>query len=1012
MSLFILILLAALLPENATRVHLDADRWVVETGSPSAHSSWWWSNSCAPQKLSNGQPGQCGAIRDFNVQVADVERHPVEKAVVVWATEAMLRDLPDSRLPTATTDEKGNASVALPKDQDVWIRVAGPTLGTFWRRVGPPLRTLRLEAVPAAPLRVSLRGEDGASVSRGHIVLLPASCATICPERLMALDSGSAEMTLSAIAGASYRLVAWSDSHAPATRNVSLSAASELIVPLARGAAVEARIVDRDGKSLDGATLTVQLRLPMLGEGLLRTATTSSGGKVTIAGLPTATVEWAAVSNGFGRRVAQVPLQAGLVDLGDIILQPARRASVRVLTDSRVAVAGAKVVARGSSVVVTDAKGVATIAELPPGDVDLDITAEGYLPSSAVLGRADTDLQVRLERGAAIRAALICEADGRPPHQVSVRITSNGTESRRTVESSNDFVISGLRTGSARIRVFAEGAEPFDSGNLTVTAGEVTDLGMVVLKSGAAIRGIVADTAQAAVRDARVRVLRINGDAPSLAHILGNWTEVVTGEDGSFRVSGLTPGSQFVTIEAPGFARQAFSNLEIDAKQRELDLGTVELSRGTHVNLVCRPATRCGTEASVLPAGPEFPFLAIDSTLESGRGEFDAVPPGKVTLRLTRAKHIVHEETIEVRSSGDTVVEIDLPSLRLRGEVLLGSERAREGTLLFTRGVRDAGVPILTRTQTAQGSTIGMDWLGSFGASFQAAVTPRGTFEVEAIEPGEYDIVFSAGGASTSPLHVRLPDTGEHSLPLRFEDRELAGLVEDANHRPSAARVEVVDGAGATHAGSSGPDGQFRILGVSAGRATVRATASGREGKVVIDPSQSEARRLLLRLTEEQGGGIELTVEGERGQPAAGALVFVSDRGGLRMASTDREGRAVFRSLAEDDSFAVAVHRLGGEWAFATVRAGTPARVVLPIRFGTVLAETLGMSGATQITTPSGFPLDRVLPMVGISPRLTEGASLRLSGLPVGNYAISMGMLQQSATVLAGETTTVRFDAQ
>ena len=1011
MSMLLLILLATALAQHEAQVPLDSEGWVVETKSAAVHSRWQWSARCAPQKIeASGAAAECPPSRELRVRVVDAKGRPAPHSMLAWATDAMLRDLPDPELPAIATSDEGRAVFGVAA-ADIWIRVTGPQLGTSWRRVARGESDIRLQAGPLVPLRIVLRGEDGEPVRRARIVLLPSSCAHICPERLMIFDSGKEPMRIAGVAGSSHRLVVWSDSHAPLTRTVAFSSAADLTLTPERGSSIRARIVDRQRKPARNARLDVHFQLPGLQQAIRRSAVPASDGLVMLSGLPLAPVEWTASGPGAARRTEQLSLSAAAADLGDVVLQPSRRAVVRVVDAADVAVPEARVVVRGNGFAVTDAKGTATFEELPQGEVELDVTAEGFLPAQSTFAGDAPDLTVRMDRGAGIKAVLVREDGGRAAQNVRVRITNNGSESLRTLEGGDELSVSGLRTGGVRLRISVDGSRPYDSGALTVVEGQVLDLGMIVLEKGSSIRGVVADATGAPVRDARVRALQTGGDAPALAHVLGNWSEVTSGDDGAFHISGLMPGPQFLTIDASGFPQRAITNLSIDGSGSELDLGTVELDRGTRLELVCRPVAQCGSEASVLAAGPDFPFVAVHSPLVDGRASFPAAPPGTVTLRLARAKHIVHERTIEVRAGSEaTTVEIELASLRLRGEVVLGTARAGEGSLLFTRSVRTSGVPILTRSQTPQGSTVGTEWLGSFGAATYAAVDSRGAFAVDGIAPGEYEVVFRAGSGSTAPVRLNLPDVREHNLRLQFDARELAGSVRDANDRAVLARVEVVDGAGATHVTSSGSDGRFRLLGVSAGRAAIKATANGRRAEATVDAADQAARQMVLRLLDEDRSGLSVTVHEFRGHPAAGVLVFMTERGGLRAASTDGEGRAVFRSVEGSGSFAIAVHRPGAEWAFGNVQAGSPSRIVLPENGGSVVAQSHGMSGFASIITPSGFPLDQVLPMVGISTHLGTAGTLRLTGLPAGSYAFRVGMQQKVAMVSGGETTTLRFE--
>lgn len=89
---------------------------------------------------------------------------------------------------------------------------------------------------------------------------------------------------------------------------------------------------------------------------------------------------------------------------------------------------------RGNGFAVTDAKGTATFEELPQGEVELDVTAEGFLPAQTTFAGDAPDLTVRMDRGAGIKAVLVREDGGRAAQHVRVRITNNGSESLRTLE--------------------------------------------------------------------------------------------------------------------------------------------------------------------------------------------------------------------------------------------------------------------------------------------------------------------------------------------------------------------------------------------------------------------------------------------------------------------------------------------------------------------------------------------------------------------------------------------------
>lgn len=996
------LLLATVLASDVTRIPLDGERWVVEESA----TMWTWSAGCAPRKLTDDAKESCEATVPLAAQVVDPKGRPVDQAHVIWATEEMLRDLADRRVPRVITGENGSAILDVPKDRDVWLRVAGPRAATHWKRVATGTGSVRLESAPAAVTRVRVRGADGNGVARARIALLPLHCTTFCNERILLADDEKQPPGAVLVPG-TYQAVVWSDSHAPLHRVIAIDS-EEIVLTLARGAALSAKILDAAQKPVRGAELEVQYRLPGAGTLLRRIAVASADGSVTLGGLPAAAVEWTASAPGYGRRVDGATLESP-TDLGKIVLSPARRVHVVVVDEAERGIADASVIARDAAVVKTDAKGIATFEQLPAGEVELEIEANGFLYARATVPRGEARATVVLSRGAAVKATLLRERDGTSPSSVQVRVTNNGRETLESVDVASVFTLSGLRAGDLRLRIAAEGAQTYDTGSLALAEGETLDLGTLVLKSGLGLRGTIVDEDRAPIESARIRSLRTDGDSPALADVLGNWTETKSAEDGAFRLHGFTPGAQLVVVEASGFAQRVIPNVLLEEESGETDLGTIELARGRTVNLTCRPVRRCGDEANILLAGGDLPQLAVRAPLENGRATIHDVPPGDALLRLTRSQHVTHERRITVgRGSEPEAIDIVLPAVRVRGEVTVGSRPARGGSLRFTRAVKSSGIPILMKSRTEQGSPVGSQWIGSFGAATMSEVSTEGIFVIDELEPADYDVVFLSAGAITTKVQVSVPDVPEHQLRLRFEGHELAGTVVNADGQPNAAQISVTDGAGMVHTTGAGSDGQFRLLGLAEGRAKVKATASGRKAEAEVDPAGHDARNLVLRLSAATGG-VSVAVD-EDGQPAAGVLVFVIGPNGLLTASTDREGRAAFRSLDEErGAFPVAAHRPGGAWGFGTISGGT-ARVRLTARGGTLLAQSAKPSGSVTLVTPGGFPLERVLPMVGIVPQLSGGGSLRLSGLPPGMYSVAVGVLQKSANVTAGETAVAEFE--
>lgn len=729
---------------------------------------------------------------------------------------------------------------------------------------------------------------------------------------------------------------------------------------------------------------------------------------VQVTGLPATPVEWIAAAPRHASRLGSAALQEGSIDLGSIELMPARGGTVVVLDDEEQPVEGARVIARGSGVAETSGTGIARFENLPAADVDVSVIASGFLESRATLGRESEVVKVVLNRGAAIRAALVQTSDGKPPAEVDVRVTNAGTELLQTLSADPELLVSALHPGATRLRITSSNSLPYDTGMLEVRGGEVLDLGVLTLEPGFAVRGTLTSEAGRPIGGARIRALRLDGDMPALADVLGNWVQGISADDGSFRLSGLSAGAQLLVAEAEGFAQTVVRGVSVSEELREADAGAITLSKGCELELLCKPVRRCGTEAALLIAGAEFPFLRLNGSIQDGRATLHAVPPGDFLLRLSRGQQVVHERLLRVEAKSRVEkAEITLPSVRVRGQVLLGGRLARGGTLRVDRSIHSSGVPLLVRQQTASGSTLGSEWAGGFGASTTAQVGQQGRFEVEDLEPGDYSIVYRGEDASTSPLDVTINDLEDQVVDLSFDVHEADGIVVDEEERPVAAQLEVTDSAGRRHRADSGLDGRFHLLGLSAGRATIRASARRGSATMEFDAGDRSSADLIVHLTE-SGEEAFVLVEDATGRPAAGALVFAIARR-LVVVSADEQGRAKLTDSAGGIA-PVAAHQPGGPWAFGSVSADSPARLRFPQAPGTLIVTSSKPARITSIAAPGGFPLDQALPMAGAPLQIGSVSPLQVPGLQPGNYVVSIAGQQRSVNVTSGGVSKIEFD--
>ena len=74
---------------------------------------WIWSDSCAPRRVSSFAAADCQETGPVDVRVTARDRKLLAGATIRWGTEAMLRELPDNMLPSASTYSSGGVTIQI-----------------------------------------------------------------------------------------------------------------------------------------------------------------------------------------------------------------------------------------------------------------------------------------------------------------------------------------------------------------------------------------------------------------------------------------------------------------------------------------------------------------------------------------------------------------------------------------------------------------------------------------------------------------------------------------------------------------------------------------------------------------------------------------------------------------------------------------------------------------------------------------------------------------------------------
>jgi len=582
----------------------------------------------------------------------------------------------------------------------------------------------------------------------------------------------------------------------------------------------------------------------------------------------------------------------------------------------------------------SDAEGWFELAGLEAGRFHVAVHHEDYLPGMALGVSTGDQTRVVLHRGGGLRGVVVGEDTDAPLAEFAVEtLTSmffmDRPAQRIDVAASEDgsFEMARVPPGTVRLRVTAPGRGTFET-RATVETDQVTDLGRIALSLPATIAGWVQDEDGAPIEGAQItRRARGIMENPVMAAFFGD-LRTHSAEDGSFRLTNVTPGKLSLSARADGFASGASDRFEVVAGQ-SLEGIVITLGHGgTLVGTLRVPPGADPTSWDILPNRMPSGAVAMTRPDAEGRFRIENLDPGRYDVQAMQgglfqqlddqAKNdwvpgqqldlgamfaaindmVVHARCT-IRAGEETAIELDAtdtatdgPPLRI--QVLLGGERL------------DTGYVEIIHVGTDR------NWFAFLqdGELLQRGV-PSGSLQVQV-----------RGGMTMTPIGIQQTvayESGQtEPIVLTLPAGSIRGEVRDARSGEplGAALVRVFDEARASGEDTSefgfaltDDDGRFTFYGLPAGSYTVvadnrmgrsgdRDTASRARGVVV---EGSAARDIVLRT--EPGAGLDIYVEDELGSPLAGAVVVSLDARGtplsaVPVAFTRANGRAHLSGLS------------------------------------------------------------------------------------------------------------------
>jgi hypothetical protein len=610
-----------------------------------------------------------------------------------------------------------------------------------------------------------------------------------------------------------------------------------------------------------------------------------------------------------------------------------------------------------------------------------------------------TALELRLPRSVLLRGEVVDAATGAPVALAAVEAASSPQRTARLLGDGR-FEIFSQRWGMSMV-VRADGypdtAFSFDP-NMREQVFR--------MDRGVLVRFRARDESDHPVAGVRVDLIRSSS--------VTRWRDLVTADDGEVAV-------RLPTVQAPALPWIAL------AQHADHAFDPVEFKLGreseTAVVLRGRAAGRLSGRV-VAPDGGPAAGARVDvaarqcHALEDGRFRLDAVPPGRVAVRVQAV-------------AGAATVEADVGA---GGETDLGDVLLRPGATITGHVTRPDGNRIERYTV----------WTSQGGGN----VEPDGSFRLTGVEEGRaYELHVQAGGVGKV-----VPDVlaGTQGLEIRLDDyATIRGrvIVPEGEEMPLGLSV------GCARADGRGPgspaerqyfnsavhvyvDGGFVIEGVPAGRYAVSASAEASSYARVaatVEARTGETAEVELRLV--RGGTVEGTVSGPL--PAGKVMVWlVSEDPEAQRLAPVRDGAfrahpvAPGRYAAEARTFEPGFRGTRQEIA---VRAGETVRCALDVVAtgdllvraapGTALALLDASGQAVTSCDEERNALHRLLWEAAGRPRRDpqvrstldaevdralaaadrEGVWRRLALFP-GEYTVAAGERRERVVVRAGET--------
>ena len=763
--------------------------------------------------------------------------------------------------------------------------------------------------------------------------------------------------------------------------------APQIVISVDRGVEISGRVARADGTPVIGAVVEAPTGV------MPRTATSAADGTFTIVGVASGSV--ALTARTLDGNLTSSPVTVNAPARGVTITMPqgARiegrildRASQQPVTDFIVSLPRRnqrpfEVVnpAGGAGQTTHADDGHYAIENVPPGSVELQVRATGYVPGSrsdinVEDGKTVSNVDVQLDRGTTITGRVT--SNGAPVAGVQVRQGFQRTPSTTNATTDGDglYSLDGVAEGDRTIDFQKSGYIVLHK-PITVTAGKDVRLD-VELDHGRELRGRVVDRSGRGMAGVNVAASTPGQPGP------GN-TMTPTDGDGSFVMQGLADGKYNVTARKEGF---------VSAEANDVDI----------------PQNR-----------------ALTMTMDTGAtitGRVTGLPPEQLTQVIVTASGGTSRNQTYVDASGNFSLS-GLPDGRVRVDGILtaGTNRRTAPPKMITI---ENGIAPLVEINFDEGITVsghvtkaGAAILGGNIAFVPAVPSPDrqvanamlsptdGTYAVAGLTPGNYTVRIIGPNLS---YQTKYTATASGTFDVDIRGATMRGRVVDATSGVglSGARVNANSRGSGFGSAVTDSDGRFAIDALADATFDVSVTReqyAAAKQQVVV--SSGTVPDVEVRLEPAAAVTIHL-IDATTGAPLDGTVGITDTSSKAFLGEAQRVDAGTFKAWLKAGNYQAGGYAPG--YIFRAQSFTTPADVNLALTRGGTLLIRARSTQSVRLDRPAGGTQRNL----GV---LHPGANGPYESIPPGAYILatvgSDGKVQSSVpvTINAGDTASVEL---